>query len=62
MAKTQTKIKFGNQSLERLIDEVIKDKIKEVTNMLKNGEVTRYNQIENYPSTSNSKEKVDETK
>ncbi len=61
MAKIQTEIKFGNESLEKLIDELIKDKIKEVTNMLKSGKITSYKQKENHPS-SNIDKKVGEKK
>ncbi|WP_142413285.1 hypothetical protein [Hathewaya massiliensis] len=61
MTKIQTKIKFGRENLESLIDEIVKDKIYEVTNRLKNGEFEFYNQKENYPSTNTDK-KVDETK
>ena len=61
MANIQIKINFGNENLESLIDQIIKDKMYKVTNRLKNGEVTRYNQNENYPSTNINK-KVDETK
>ena len=59
--KIQLKINFGNESLDSLINEKIRDKIKEVTHMLKNGGITRYNKDENYPST-NTDEKVDEIK
>lgn len=61
MAKIQTEIKFGNESSEKLIDELIKDKMKEVTNMLKSGEITSYKQKENHPSINIDK-KVDEGK
>lgn len=59
--KIQAKINFGNESLESLINEIIQVKLKEVTHMLKNGAITRYNKDENYPST-NTDEKVDEIK
>ena len=59
--KIQVKINFGNESLESLINEIIQVKLKEVTHMLKNGGITRYNKDENYPST-NTDEKVDEIK
>lgn len=54
MGKIQEKINFGGESLESLIDEIIKDKIKEVTIKLKNIE-------ENFPS-ANMDKKVDELK
>lgn len=59
--KIQAKINFGNESLESLINEIIQVKLKEVTHILKNGGITRYNKDENYPSTNTDK-KVDEIK
>ena len=47
MTKLQLKINFGSGSLDSLINEIIRDKIKEVTHMLKNGGITRYNKDEN---------------
>ena len=61
MTKIQVKINFGSGSLDSLINEIIRDKIKEVTHILKNGSITSYNKDENYPST-NTDEKVDEIK
>lgn len=61
MTKIQVKINFGSGSLDRLISEIIQNKIKEVSHMLKNGGITRYNKDENYPSTNTDK-KVDEIK
>jgi hypothetical protein len=60
--KIQSKIKFGSENLECLINEIIQGKIKEVTQKLKNRDSTHYNKDENYPSTTDSVEKVDETK
>lgn len=52
MANIQTKINFGNETLETLIDEIIRDKMYKTTNRIKN---------EKYLSTNIDK-KVDETK
>jgi hypothetical protein len=60
--KIQSKIKFGNENLECLINEIIQGKITEVTQKLKNRDSTHYNKDENYSSIKDSVENVDETK
>lgn len=46
------KINFGNNSLETLLNELVQEKIKEVTRALKDGDITHYSQNESYSSTN----------
>jgi hypothetical protein len=62
LKKIQSKIHFSNSSLENLINQLIEEKMKEVKYSLKNGAFNHYNHSENYPSTNNKDEKVDEIK
>lgn len=62
MKKIQSEIHFANSSLESLINELIEKKVKEVKYSLKSGTFNHYDHSENYPSTNNKDEKVDEIK
>lgn len=61
MTKFQTKISFGNENLDSLINQIVKDKVYKVTNRLKNGDTMRYSQKGNNLSINIDK-KVDKTK
>lgn len=61
MKKIKSEIYFGSEALEDLLDELIKEKIKKVTQGIKNGkngDSSCYNK--DYSFTNNSTEKVNE--
>ena len=57
MKNIKSEVFFGNENFEKLMDELIENKINEVTYRLKRVEKVRYNKDENYPSND---KKVDE--
>lgn len=61
MKNIGTKFNFGNESIEQLIDEIIKDKINKTTISLKSQKVIQYKQSE-IKSTNTLEKKVDEKK
>lgn len=60
MLKIQSKVSFGSENLECLINEIIQGKIKEVVQKLKNRDIALYNKNKDYSSTNISGEKADE--
>lgn len=57
MKNIKSEVFFGNENFEKLMDELIENKINEVTYRLKRVKKVRYNKDENYPSNDT---KVDE--
>lgn len=57
MKNIKSEVFFGNENFEKLMDELIENKINEVTYRLKRVKKVRYNKDENYPSND---KKVDE--
>lgn len=62
MSKVIVNIQYGEESIENIIDKIIKEKINEVTRNIKKGEIARYNNIVNKDLSTNCKEKQEVVK